>query len=508
MTNASNTNISKYRYLWLLLLLSAFIGFFGIDKSPLDGDEVVTANIATGFGFVRNSIHDGFRIYPKTEQTVFSSAEYWQRNQTARTVKYTIDDCGHSLTYNVLMHYWINETGFSVAALRWPSAILVLLSTLLFYHFIIKTFQDRRVANLSTLFFVLHALVIQISHFARMYAFALVLLLLIMVLCKGLETSVKESRSWHGFWQALTIGLLAGLAVVTHYFTGLAMAGVFFFYAFQVNRQNLRRAIAIAINIFLPFAVVLFVYLFPLGAMKSIQSIMALNKAAEDPSQHFFGFEIASFSSVIWSFLCRITTSFGNSTASEWDTKSIANVCLMLFPLLIIGLNLKAAFRKYGKKDLVFLIWGMVTYIILAAVVILLTKNMVIMHARYWIFCLPFSLPLLAVCISAGWQERKSVRWIITAAALAVILLRMSYTLVMYVRDVQSTWNGDPRERMAHQFILEYKSGDTISYKDWWYSQQENWFLKDYPQFVQRVDTLQSAKIILLSGGKQHVVSQ
>lgn len=511
MNQTSSTNIvSNYRYLLLLLILSAFIGFYGIDKSPLDGDEAVTANIVTGFGFVRNDIADGFRIYPKTEHTVFSSAEYWQRNQVGRTIKYTIDDAGHSLTYNVLMHYWINTTGFSVAALRWPSAALVLLATFLFYHFVFKTFRSRRAANLATLFFVLHALVIQISHFARMYALAMVLLLVILVLCKGLETSVKEGHKGRGFWQAAGIGLAAGLAFVTHYFTGLAMAGVFFFYIFQVNKEHVRSAMAIGLNIFIPFAAVLLIYLLPLGGLKSMLGLVTLNKVAGE--QHFFGIETASFFPAIWSFLCRITTSFGNSTASEWDSKSIVNVLLLIFPLLIIGLNLKRAIHLYGKKNIVFLVSGMVTYIILAALVILITKNMVIMHARYWIFCLPFSLPLLALCISAAFQNGNLRDMAVTAVVLAIILLRMSYTVRNYANDVRGegaiVWNGDPRERTAQELISVYQPGDTISYKNWFYSQQENWFLKDYPQFVQKVDTLQSAKIVLLSGGKQQIVSQ
>lgn len=509
MTNPSSINlISRYRYLFLLLVLSAFVGFYGIDKTALDGDEAVTANIATGFGFVRNNIADGFRIYPKTEHTVFSSAEYWQRNKVSRTVKYTIDDCGHSLTYNVMMHYWIDEFGFSVAALRWPSALLILLATLLFYHFVRSTFHDERTANLATLFFVLHALVIQVAHFARMYALALVLLLLILVLCKGLETSLKESRKARSFWQSAGIGLAAGLAFVTHYFTALAMAGVFFFYLFQIRKQDLRTALRLAINIGLPFILVLFIYLFPLGALKSMVGIVALNKAAGDGGQHFFGFETASFSSVIWAFLCRITTSFGNATASEWDTKSVVNVCLLIFPAMIIGLNLKAAVQRYGKKNILFLACGIATYIILSTVVILVTKNMVIMHARYWIFCLPYSLPLLAVCISAAWQKRRGGKWALTLIALMIVLLRMSYTWLMYINDVRSAGAGDFRERIASQLVSAYRPGDTISYQSWWYSQQENWFLKDHPRFIQKVDTLQTAKIILLSGGKQQVVSQ
>lgn len=511
MNQTRSTNIvSKYRYLFLLLLLSAFVGFYGIDKNAIDGDEAVTANDVTGFGYIRNCVNDGFRVYPRTEHAVFSSAEYWERNKVARVVKYTMNDQGHSLPYNVLVHYWINLTGFSVAALRWPSAIFALLSALFFYQFVRKTFQDRSVANLATLFFVLHPLVIQLAHFARMYTLALFLLTVILALCKGLETSEKEGRKWRGFFQATGIGLVSGLALMTHYFTGLAMGGLFFFYVFQVNKANLRRAIAIAMNIFIPFAIVMLIYFFPLGALKGLQWVKAMNKLAE--TQYILGMEKPELSLAVWSFICRITTSFGNSTASDWEAKSIINVLLLVFPLLIVALNLKAARKQYGNRNVSMLLWGFLVYIVLAALTIPVVKNMVIMHARYWVFCLPFSLPLLAVCIRVALSQEKSAARMVTIFALAVVLLRMSYTLVMYVNDVRSTGNvalhGDPREQSVRVIVAGYQPGDTISYKNWYYSQQENWFLKDHPQFIQKVDTLQRAKIVLLSGGKQQVVSQ
>jgi len=508
MINSSTNIVSRYRYLFLLLL-SAFIGFFGIDKSPLDGDEIVTANDVTGFGYIRNGVADGFRVYPQTEHMVFSAAEYWERNKVSRVVKYTMDDAGHSLPYNVLVHYWIQVTGFSIAALRWPSAILIVLAALLFYRFVYKTFEDRKVANLAGLFFVLHALVIQLAHFARMYALALFWLMAVLVLCRGLEASVREGRKGRSFWQAVGIGSVTALALVTHYFTGLAIGGLFFFYVFQINKANLRRAVAIAINIFIPFTVIMLLYLFPLGGLKSLQLVNAMNKAAE--TQYFFGIEKPGVLPVVWSFFCRLTTSFGNSTASEWNAKSILNVLLLIFPALIICLNLKAAKKQYGSRNISFFLCCIAVYIALALLTIPIVKNMVVMHARYWVFCLPFSLPLLAVCIREGMAGKKSVVRTMTVFASVIVLLRMSYTPIMYVNDVCGRgvgWQGDPREHTARQLIASYRQGDTISYQSWWYSQQENWFLKDYPQFVQRVDTLQSAKILLLSGGKQQVVSQ
>lgn len=498
-------------YLVFFILLSAFISFYKIDKNALDGDEVVTANAITGFGFIHYTPFDGLRKYPAPSTSFFTPQEYWKRNTVENAIKYTIDDCGHSFTYNIFMHYWINRVGFSIANLRNPSAFCIVLATLLFYFFVRKTFKEKRPANIATLLFVLHALVIQVAHFARMYALALALLMGIVILSKNLEDAFREKRSRHIIINGFFLGILVALALITHYFVALALTGIVVYFLVRAKEFGWLQLLKALVSIAIPFIILMWVYLFRFDAIRSIVYIVQLNKMAADGSVQFFAIEPVTLKSAIWSFLCRLTTSFGNSTSSTWDVKSWLNVFLFIFPLLVMLLNFKAAIRKYGKNNVYFLLYGFVGYVITTLAVVAVTKNIVIMHARYWIFCLPFSLALLAVCFTASAdQENKKIR-LATILCFSVVMLRMLYTIGAYVNDLHYTigesgavvndaeWQGDRRAHLAQDIINEYKAGDTVSYNNRMICQQENWFFKDHPQVIQQIDTMQKAEILIFS---------
>ncbi|XZF14223.1 glycosyltransferase family 39 protein [Chitinophagaceae bacterium MMS25-I14] len=512
--------LKKYRFLLLLLLLSTGICFYHLDRIPLDGDEIVTANIATGFGYIRTHAFDGFSNYEHIQGPVFTSADYWKRNSAQRTMRFTIDDCGHSFTSNLIIHWWINIRGFSVAAMREPSALFVLIAIVLFYVWLRRRAADERVANIATVMFVLHALVVQVAHFARMYAFALVLLMILLILYDNIQSAIANRQSGRLLRNGIWMGVIAALMLITHYFTVivlLALLADFIITSRGVSRQFWLRTL---VAVLVPFTVLILVYLFPLNAIKSIRNVIEMNRIASNmPVPNFTP---ATPATVVWALLCRYTTSFGNSTSSEINLKSLISILLIIFPLTVIVLNIKNAIALYGKRTIYFFLFGISAYTVLSLVPIIITHTMVILHARYWIFCLPFSLGLTGVCFAASHSNPRSIVRKISTICMIVLIARMGYTCLAYVSDFRFSfarnaaghielkqdehWNGDGTTHAAELVKKNYKNGDTISFRSWVTAQPVNWYLKQYPQMIQRVDTTQQQAIILLSGGNKQVL--
>src|ERR1017187_311194 len=140
--------LRKYFVTISISIFSLALNLINLDSYSLFGDEFVTLNIASGFGFINTGEIENHTT--PINKDLFYPKDYWKRNTMSSLIKSICEgDSGNGIIYETALYLWFKALGLTVFNGRLLSVITSIF-TLLFSFLIIRMlFSDIAIAYLS-----------------------------------------------------------------------------------------------------------------------------------------------------------------------------------------------------------------------------------------------------------------------------------------------------------------------------------------------------------------------
>lgn len=202
-------------YIALCLILGSVLRFHNIGKYGLIGDEMYALLVANFVAQEGAEEHEAFR---KPDSPYFTNIETHQpKNLSNFLTAVARRDNGSAALHSLSLHFWIKVFGLSDASLRGLSALFNLLLTAFLAFFIIRHFQNQKLALLSVFLASISPFFITFSQVARSYS----MIFFMALLTTHFLLLALEKRKMA--WPHLAYGVLALLLLMTHYSSFLVL---------------------------------------------------------------------------------------------------------------------------------------------------------------------------------------------------------------------------------------------------------------------------------------------
>jgi dolichyl-phosphate-mannose-protein mannosyltransferase len=200
----------------LILALAGFLRFWGIARQSLWMDEIWSIEIATSRGHSHDRLPAGVIRTDQVNLTDLAGAPPWWKIWSGAS------DYSYPPLYNLLLRIWLELFGNGAAAGRSLSALVSLLSVVIFFD-LCRLLCNVRIGLLAAGLFALAPAQIDVAQDMRCYA-----LLIFLALCAG-DALVRIEKFRATPRRILLLGFFLSAAFLTHYlFAGLAvMLGVY-----------------------------------------------------------------------------------------------------------------------------------------------------------------------------------------------------------------------------------------------------------------------------------------
>ncbi len=207
MLSLSNSNKT---IVFLIFSLALTLRLLQISSHGIWSDEKTSILIAQG-------------ISPTTYQSSDSitHSKIVAKNTFANVIQSTVQDNGNSVAYNILLHLWTNIFGTSDLSARLISFLFSMATLILIFLFSLKRF-GAQTAILTLLLFSTNALSIAYSNEARGYSMGIFFTLTATVIYWKFVFDEKINKP---LFKVLLYGVSAGLALLSHYLTGVIFLG-------------------------------------------------------------------------------------------------------------------------------------------------------------------------------------------------------------------------------------------------------------------------------------------
>lgn len=348
----------------LIMLVAAFVRFFGITKASIWHDEGFTAMLS-GRGWL----------------------DIWQGS--GRDV--------HPPLYYELLHLWQLLFGKSALALRSFSAICGLLVVTLGYLVSLKISKKYSVAAIAGLILALNPFLIRYSQEARMYGVLGVFLLLAML---GLIMIVDNLKSWQGY-VLYVVGVSAGL--YTHYFTVLVVAS-FWLYVLTIFLRSKKNRISLLFdwrwwlaNI---IAIALFIPWLPsmIKQLTRAQGLGWLQKTS-----------LNTFNDTLWQFF------------TFTDARKIWSPVYWLVPIIALLIIIYLAYKDETKQRFLRLVTFFSLVPLFLAIAVSLLRP--IYHERYFVFSAIGLCIMLAFVVYYAYKKSFALAILILGVVLVLQII-------------------------------------------------------------------------------------
>lgn len=499
--------LSKYSALLLLLSVGTVLGFTSINNYKLNKDELLTLNIATGFGH-SPLINNTWAIAPvPPDKKVFTQDDYWARDTRSNVLKNIATYNGNMVAYTMLLHYFINLTYVDDGLLRGLSAFCYIISILLIYIISMQLFSDRKTALICAGLFALNPFVLHLAHDLRGYSFATMLALLTSLFILKMEARQNWKIVSLVEWGML-LGICYGINILCHYFTFYILSGHFAYAIYSYLRY--RR------NIFLPLCISIFICSLFLVAWW-------LNGGKEgyhnmEIQDHYILLKTSAETHTTVLGLVMGTVCFINSVMGYYfqylGYRNARFFYLLFLPLIVMVLALLPVMKgKYVlKNNLAFL------FILIICSVVFLQLSCIkaghitsLIMTRFGAFICPYFMILLGYGFYTLLFNQKTLLKVFAIAALTIhaTLYIMCYPIPFkgywftYQDEVKTrneTTRPNPYPVEAREIVQHYVTGDTVIFRDYIESQNVNLYLRDAPcKIVQEVNLEQDEPYQILS---------
>lgn len=488
--------MSKLQFI-ALFLLCTFLGLFNFNQYSLVGDEFITVNISTGFGHTPNTAWNAMPILPDSKY--FTQNDFWNKFTFDNVLKYTADDNGNMISYNLFLYYYFKLIGYSDYAGRFISFLSYFFSALLLFKLCKLTIKDNSVAFLATILFLVNPLVMNYGRMIRSYEFTTFLCLLstyIIFKFKDFERNGKKAIIGYG----LLYGMVAATTFLAHYFA-LYVIAAHFVYTVVSRQYKTMLVVVLGGLIVLGFFILWYFNGGGVGMqnMASLDNYILLNTSQQT---------LTSFRSITEGIIC-----FLNSVSGYYfqyygyrNSEFFALVFIILF--ILISQFVYLFFRhKSNKKFNPLILFCWITFVCclgLLTVASIKSGHTTSFHSRYGIFLTPFLSILLASGIIAIYRFKSTY---FKYFALGVLLIHISLNIVNYKiviygyyfsytdvgGEVEKARNQIPPKNkycnMATQILTDYKATDTLIFSNSLTAQYCNlYFQKANFAIIQTVD--------------------
>ncbi len=480
-----------------LLLLAAFTYVWRINDKPFDFDERLTLNMTTSLcGNANKERVTGTYLVNPLPKSVFTSADYWERFSLGNTFSTVMSDNGQGLPFMLLLRGVFVTNGVSVFNGRLLSAALLLLAAALLGRLLmgVENPPGKTVVVVTALTLLLfNGLLIDLSQYIRVYTLGV----LGVVISWALLYQLHRKASWG---TALWLGIVWALLFLTHYFTAPLIAGqLVYLLAFERKLLSKKVLGALATG---SLGILLF-WLFPLGGFEVIAAIFKFHGQHTNNLQVWIPLTTAG--QAISGFAANFATLFGAATTTGMGLKTVANI-LMALPgwILCIGLLRQNNLNPSQKFLVKVALTGLAMHLLFVLGHVLITGRTLLFTARYWCFCIPFSVVLLGIAFEKA-RHSGGLWRSVALLSTGCLLFRMSLSLYtawsgkrivsLTKTECISATKGLDMEGLSTTIQQRWKPGDTVIFSTWKNAQATNWFLREAPQIVQTVDTTQRREV-------------
>ena len=502
--------LRKYFGIISISIFSLALNLINLDSYSLFGDEFVTLNIASGFRFINTREIENHTT--PINNDLFYPKDYWKRNTMSSLIKSICEgDSGNGIIYETALYLWFKALGLTVFNGRLLSVITSIF-TLLFSFLIIRMlFSDIAIAYLSCFLLAIHPLFLNYSHEMRPYSMALCFTTISIYLFFKIIRSDDEKNL---ILKYIAFGIFTAFALLSHYLT-IYIYLFLFFYLLVFYREIFfmgKTHITGALIVFIISGGFMYFWLYVLKGIDGIKVMHIIDKLRLESAslQTHTGIK-----SIIEGSIQQLLVLFGNYL--QYLALQLHEFWfLIIFPFLILIINFKTLLLSIGKKNFYFLIFIVSSSVIYAAILAINAGHTTSFHARYGIFVIPFSGTLIsASVISANRLMQNKIKlWITNLSFCALLIICIPSSIPAFTGicctfydnpEVRTQivhfqippFHHEPSEVIADKIKAEYKTNDTVYYYNNDISQKANLFLKNYPDVIQKIDSLHGEKVIL-----------
>lgn len=450
----------------LIFLVAAGLRLFQLSSHGLWLDEKTTALNALGWF----SPDAEFWQNPH-KADAFTPDYFWKENTVDNVVKSTLNKSGgNNLLFNVILHHWIGLFGtsdFAMRALSWLSGLLVVI---LGYTLCVKYTENKRLALFFAALLAVHPLLIAYSQELRAYALtALLCLWASFTLLRLTKRAELDWKSW------ILYGLLALLALLSHYLAVGLLLGHFVFFLFQ--KPGTKHWIGLAIAAIVPLFL-LSMWLF-FGGLDGVFELF-------DRSESYSSSGLAD-SSLQWSLygvmagiMQDLLHVFGNSLQNfGW------RVYLLLPALLIPVLALIYARKSIGRlENNLFQLAVICTsvYFLFQVGITFYSGHLVSLRAIYFTIVAPISILILAIAADEAMRQgglKQKIAVVLAGLQLAIMVFS-SFPTYTDQRSSVGERGPNPYATFAASVKEKYEPGDVLVYVNWYDAKLLNLYFRDW----------------------------
>lgn len=417
-----------------------------------------------------------------------------------------IGDGGNAVFYNWLIYQWASIGGSSFLGLRMFSVMFGLCSLVVLFLFSFRMHGSQKLATAALWLFALHPLFLLHSAQARTYTLAVFLtisacwLLYEASFAKPQLANFGVSR-WLG--AALAV-LVLTLAFLSHYLTLYACLSFGFACLLFLKSVSARFKLVFICSLSVFFLIIYFVYFNEVGNFYlKINGLTHLYRsqnsteawAAPASIQNVFSYGLYTLENFLGVYFQLLGLRFREA------------FILLLLPLLFLYTGFWVV-RRAINSDLVLLAVWAFSFLPFLAFFSFYSKTVAVFSAYYALFSLPalcVLLPLLAhktlSLLSPSLKKLAHVFMIIWGG-----LLLVSSSAFLFKQQASQT--SYAYQKSAQKLLSNIQTTDTLVYPNWDSATMINLlYLHNKPKILQKVDTLQNAKALLLKGDKGRLLT-
>ena len=474
------SNSKSIIFIILIIILGFIFRSYNLSKYGFWNDERVTICIA-----------NGLIINEPLKNNVFTNFEIYSQNTNKNVLRATIADNGHSIFYNVILHYWTKLLGNSDFIARSLSVIFGILLILLSYVFARKIFFDKRIGILTALLFAIQPLFIADAHEAQAYSIATFLSFLSSFLFYLIITNKKQIVV---LYISYIITVVASL--LSHYLTSyIFISHIIIFILFVKDKNIWINYILSGVVICVLFSIWMFV-----GGYEGIKVLNdQFSRMAEIAAKYKEGdnpyIMPISIKNIFTGWIQVWLQIFGNSL-QNFGFKIRVIAILIIIPFLSIGYTFFNKKEKEDKKKMIFLIILTVTQVLYATITSLREGHCRSFQSQYAVFASPYAIMLLAYSIYYIFfiNKMKKIRVLLSVIVVTIMVIS-NYPTYADIHGEMPPRPFNPYFLSAKQINRNYKKGDTVFINNLVDAKLINLYVRDDIEIFQKIDTAIGIKI-------------
>lgn len=494
LEHPSSLSFSRF-FLLLILAVAAILGFYNLNGYALTNDEIITTNIATGFGHSKNTAWNAQPI--PLEKTHITPEDHWERSHVRNVLQFTSNDNGNMLAYNLLLHYFITIFGVSDLGLRGLSVLFYLVSIFIFYRIMRITTRDQKLIYLATLLFTLNPVVLHYGRQIRSYEFGLmVTLLMTWLLLKVIYSSSRKLKPLVTF--TLVYSILFALSFLSHYYTIYIFGGHILFIMIRKEKE-----LFISLGIAFLLTVSAFMIWYFNGGQEGMESMNALDNFIREHTSHQTQTSLRSITEGLVAFINSVNGYYFQYLGyRNQEFFYLIIILAFCFIASIISLRYTSTDPSRTREKTMYYLFSAMIFSCLAVLIAsaIRSEHTTSFHTRYGVFVIPYFSAFLATGLIYLFRGGRVLKT--TAVLLLLIhtgLMVMNYKIPLSghwftyadvggkVREARNTKAPENPYSAAARRIIE-SNADTVAMRSHGFAQYTNMYLKNV-RVVEYIDT-------------------